>query len=905
MPDTPPDGAPRGADEAMGPAPAVEVADRDRIRAGARAKLFGEPPPKPAAPAEPAPPPASDPERIGRFRILDRLGEGGMGVVYSAYDPELDRKVALKLLRPDLADDASHGSAGTGRLQREAQAMARLNHPNVVTVHEVGRHDDQVFVAMEFVDGHTLRAWAEQDHDWQTIVAVYCDAAQGLGAAHRAGIVHRDFKPDNVMLGEDGRVRVMDFGLSRAEASQHAEADTAVDTLDPLTRTGAIMGTPAYMAPEQHNAAPTTAASDQFAFCVSLWEALAGERPFPGDTYNALAGAVVTGKIRTPPGTATAPSRIFDALRRGLSVAPADRFDSMEALADTLRVTPYRTARRVGIGVALGTGIAAAFYAGSRPDPVRAGACDDAGSAIETSWSDQRQAAVRDALLQSEAPYAAAAWSGVEQLLGRYADTWVRAAETRCTAALVESADQDLLQRQALCLDSRRSTFEGLVEVLASPDDGVAQQAVLAAATLPPIESCADPRRLEAFSTPRAPEAMDALRGARARLARATAHGGMGHYDRAVELASEVVATGQRYDDPSTEAAGLLVRGQYEERQGNKTAAESSLRDAIRLAEIANDHTTRAVALIRLIYVVGGESARYNEALALGADASTVLRMLGADPLLQAKLDLNLGATNRVARKLDDALRHYQSALATYTELYGDDHPETARALTSLGGLYITRKEPDRAIEVLLRAKQSFETTLGAEHPFIPVVLSNLGTAYKGQHDYARAIEILQAALDLRRRTEGDKRRGVAKTLFNLGATQFEAQRYTAAVASLREGIDILEATPGTSPERLGRYQLLMGTSLLNLGRRSEARATLEPLLDVFPVREGSRGMFARRTRYYLAIALMSEDRARARTLIEVARDIALDDNPKEAALGDAVITLLDVMNLSSSYRTQ
>ena len=890
----------------MGPAPGVEANDRARIRARARAKLFGERAPASASQlgtedtecgttGAPAPPPPKDPERIGRFRILDRLGAGGMGVVYSAYDPELDRKVALKLLLPDLAEDASRGSTGTSRLQREAQAMARLNHPNVVTVHEVGKYEEQVFVAMEFVDGTTLRQWARESRHWQEVVRVYCDAAEGLEAAHAAGIVHRDFKPDNVMLGEDGRVRVMDFGLSRSDRSAPTLDDVGPTDDQPatLTQTGAIMGTPAYMAPEQHNASPTTAASDQFAFCVSLWEALTGVRPFAGRTYGELAANVVSGRIQAPPGSATAPRRIFDALRTGLATNPEHRFSSMSALVATLRVSPFRTLRRVGLGFAAVSLAASAVYVGTRPEALEVGACDDAGAPLRDFWEGKR-ASVEAALLRPDAPYAAATWSSVDRMLGAYVDDWARASEAHCTAQLVESASAATLERQAQCLASRRSAVEELAAVLSTSEDGIAQEAVQAVVTLGPVESCADPRRLEAFSVARAPEAIEAINQARAQLARARAHGGLAHYDRAIELADGVIATARRYDDPSTEAAGLLVRGQYTaEHTGDDAAAEKSLRDAIRLAEIGDDHTTRALALIRLIYIVGGDAKRHAEARSLGADAGAVLRMLGADPLLQAGLDMNLGRADRVGRELDDALTHYTSALDIYSKIYGEDHPNTARALTSLGGLYITRREPELAVEVLERAEASFKKTLGAEHPFVPVVLGNLGTAYKAQDDFPRAIETLERALVLRKRAAGEKHRGVAKILFNLGAAQYEAQRYDDAIKSLQRGLDILIEIGSNEPARLGRYRLLIGSAHLNSRRFELARQWLEPLLEVFPVTGGPSGKFARRARYYLSIATIPVDLRRARTLAQVARESAAATDP-EAALLDHVLWLLD-----------
>jgi serine/threonine protein kinase len=230
---------------------------------------------------------------IGRYEVLRRIGRGGMGVVYAAVDRELERNVAIKLLlagRP----------AGRERMLREARALARLAHPNVVTVHEVGTHDNQVYVAMEFIEGPTLRQWLEQPHSRAELFDVFMQAARGLHAAHCAGLVHRDFKPDNVIVGNDGRVRVLDFGL--AKAAEHEELAPESDSASPpdsmnaaLTRTGQLLGTPAYMSPEQILGREVDARTDIFAVCVALFEALAGARPFAGDDVIAVHAAVQAG----------------------------------------------------------------------------------------------------------------------------------------------------------------------------------------------------------------------------------------------------------------------------------------------------------------------------------------------------------------------------------------------------------------------------------------------------------------------------------------------------------------------------------------------------------------------------------------------------------------------------------
>ncbi len=291
--------------------------------------------------------------RVGRYIVVEPIGAGAMGTVYAAHDPDLDRRIALKLLRARVATDELRA-----RLLREAKAMARLSHPDVITVYDVGVYGTQLFVAMELVAGGTLREWlASKPRDWREILAVFRRAGQGLACAHAAGLVHRDFKPDNVLVGTDGRVRVTDFGLARTmEDGEHVAtlsewlAQDALDATIPpradstrafspfasITRTGALVGTPAYMAPEQLRGVPADARSDMFSFGVALYEALYGQRPFEGNSIVALRTATVAGAVRAAPKGSPVPPHVRSAVLTALRPEPGERYASMEALLEAL-----------------------------------------------------------------------------------------------------------------------------------------------------------------------------------------------------------------------------------------------------------------------------------------------------------------------------------------------------------------------------------------------------------------------------------------------------------------------------------------------------------------------------------------------------------------------------------------
>ncbi len=333
------------------------------------------------APARSAPP---DPvqvdaleryQRLDRYVVLEPLGKGGMGVVYGAYDPLLRRRVALKVIGGALPTQGAHAvdhEQGRGRMIREARAMARLSHPNVLPVYDVGICEGHVFIAMEQVSGQTLRQWLQRPRSAAAVLDVFCRAGEGLAAAHAEGLVHRDFKPDNVMIDEAGRVLVLDFGLvtpstvsprsSQLRELYELPVDEAVTQ---LTRAGHAMGTPAYMAPEQHDAKSLDRQVDQYAFCVALYEALVGHRPFTGQSLSQLMVAKSEGPAPAPRGSMSA--AMERVLRRGMAPDPAERWSSLpELLAQLRRVPRVRRRRRVMVGAGL---LGALVIAASWPRP--------------------------------------------------------------------------------------------------------------------------------------------------------------------------------------------------------------------------------------------------------------------------------------------------------------------------------------------------------------------------------------------------------------------------------------------------------------------------------------------------------------------------------------------------------
>ncbi len=523
---------------------------------------------------------------FGRYVVQEELGKGGMSVVYAAYDPELDRRVALKVVRADRLT-APHRA----RLHREAQALARLSHANVVTVFDAGDVGDETFVAMELISGKSLRHWVQTTRTWREILRVMLAAGRGLAAAHAAGIIHRDVKPDNIVISDADVVKLVDFGLARDLGDRSLDSDsgdglptpTSIDSgalrpLEEITQLGHVVGTPAYMAPElRARRGDADQASDQFSFCASLYEALYGQRPFhvsrkqaldPGEqlTIADRPGAPLRTLAAQPPRDADVPRWLADVVARGLAADARHRYPSVDALLRALDRDPERTRRRVALGAAATVtivGATAAVTWALAPSPAHTPTCSDGADRVAAVWSPGTQASLAAAARARGVPWADAAIAAFARDAERFGQRWRAMRLEACTATRVRGEQSaEALDLRMACLDRHLAGFDALVTVLGEADDDALRRAGDAVGELPSLDACEDAIRLRQVVRP--PDDADvvarlvALEGDLARLAALYA---VGDFARATPLGEQVVAAARTTGHAPVLARALYWRG--------------------------------------------------------------------------------------------------------------------------------------------------------------------------------------------------------------------------------------------------------------------------------------------------------------------------------------------------------
>ena len=769
---------------------------------------------------------------LGRYVLLERVGAGGMGIVYAAYDPQLDRRVAVKLLH----DRRGESSTAKSRLLREAQALARLDDPHVVSVHDVGEVEGQIYLAMEFIDGPTLGEWlGEGARSIEDILAVMLQAGHGLAAAHRVGLVHRDFKPDNVMLDGRGRPRVMDFGLARQSGdessstslAEHSASSERMLELD-LTQTGAAIGTPAYMAPEQHLGRDTDARSDQFSFCVTLFEALYGQRPFAGDNYAALVLAVTEGQIREPPRSARRVPRWLDAiLRRGLASDPASRYPDMAALLAALADDPrHRRRRRIalGVGAALTAGLVAAVVSTNADEPSEA-RCAGVDAPIRDLWSVEVAGAVRERFALSGRGYAETSAARVIAALDRHADAWAETARDACEAHLVEGQRSAMLyERQMLCLERPKAALAELVDQLTTADARVVDEAVLATEALPSPLLCADLDSLLAGLAPPPAELASAVSSLRRELERAAVLRATGHAAKAQSILHTIAPELTRVAYGPVEAEAALERGRVELELGDYEASATALAEA-HARSIEHGHgRIAATSATELVYVVGYRLAEHQAGFAWQTSAEAWARRVDPDGPLWAQALHNAGVLYDAAGNSAAAEPVYREALEIRRRVYGDDHPLVAKSVHNLGNIYLDRGEYDQAADHYARAHELYTAAFGAGHPALTGSLNNLGLAHRRARRFAEAAKALREATVILRATHGEDHPDLALGLDNLARTLVEMGELDEAEALVDEAFAIRLAAlgpehPDLADTRCTLAELALARDLLDQAR--------------------------------------------------------------------------------------
>ncbi len=784
---------------------------------------------------------------IGRYTILDLLGAGAMGVVYTAYDPKLDRRVALKLLRIPREDN---GTQIVARLIREAQALAKLNHPNVVTIHDCDTLGEHVYLAMELVEGTNLSRWL-RDHERSAaeILESFRQAGRGLGAAHQVGLVHRDFKPDNVLIGDDGRIRVADFGIARNAdedplagpsrvAEMVADLAEAESSTARLTQTGAVVGTPSYMSPEQHLGTRVDARCDQFAFAVALYEALYGAHPFASKSYLDLRRRVLTGDLDAPPNRSDVPATVRAAILRGLEVLPDRRFPTMEAMIEALEPAPPR--RGLAIFALLGA-LVAIIAVGTTYALGRArSSCEGGERHLAGIWDPESRAAAQRAFAATGRPYAGTSWENGAGALDRYSAAWVEMRRETCEATEVyHEQSTELLDLRMACLDSHLRRLAAISALFREADSEVVLRAVSAAESLPPLDACADTEALLREESPADAEARADFDRLDQLLAEATALELASRYEASLGISELALTLARSLGSRRGEAQALSAKASTTDDLGRSEEAAELLFDAALLAERAGADELRGRLWSHLALIEGITLGRTEEAERRLRHTAAIFERSAANPLDMATLESRLGAILSAQGRYDEALATLERAIVMLGEIPGEHSLVRLSTLNIMGSVYDLRGDPESALVHYRRALEIAELKVGPDHPESAKILNNIAVVEKSQGDYEAALADYRRVLEIRRGAYDPDHPEIGAALNNLGNLYLAMGSYADAISRYNEALEILSASVSPDSQLIGRLHYNVGVSHHLEGRFAEAvdsyRRALEVTAAIYP----------------------------------------------------------------------
>jgi tetratricopeptide (TPR) repeat protein len=771
------------------------------------------------------------------------LGRGARGVVWKARDTRLERNVALKLLpREAFAGGEDRADADQARLHlvEEARATARITHDNVLTVFDAGTHGDEVYVAMELVEGQTLTTWLARPHRWREILSVFVQASGGLCAAHAQGIFHRDFKSDNVLLGRDGRVYVADFGLGEV-AAQAGE--------------------------------PPGAATDQFDFCVALYRALYAQAPFDGETMerpcDAPRGSPVSGRVR-------------QALMRGLARRPEDRHPSMAALLEVLRQQVAPGGRRtLGLVAVLLVGVGVVAAVTTRQYRERAQVCRGGAARMDTVWTPALSARVRGAFARTGHPGAEAIAGRLDDVIGGFRRRWTELYTEACEATAVRREQSaELLDRKMACLEARRGSAAAIVEVFLTSDRDVVNRAITAAPRASELEACRDSAALLAAYPPPDKSRAAAVAAVGTQLDHVDALGKAGRYPLAQARAATAQARTLAYPPLLARALFTLAETQM---YTDARAAEPLYGEAEQAAARAQDDRLLALAFARHISLLSARLGRTDAALALRPAAEAAAVRATQDRLVEAALAHSLGAIFAATGDYPKASEQLERTVALRRAVLGDDHPDVALAKNNLGLVLATLRRVAEARQLLESALATGVRAFGTEdHPDVGRSFNALAKTYMYEGRLGEARSLYERAIRIFDHVYGPGGPDAADARVNVGIGLIHQCQFAEAARMEEAALDALDKHFGTNNVSSLYALTNLGDAQLEQGEYSRAEQTYREALARKSAGASTEGMHPELVNALTGRANVSLARGRGAEAVERAREaVAFADRRK------------------------
>ncbi len=815
-----------------------------------------------------------------------------MGAVYSAFDPDLDRKIAIKLLHAERA-------AGD-LLLREAKAMAKLDHPNAVAVHDVGETGGSIFVAMEFIHGVTLRRWlAMAPRSWRAIRGAFVQAGRGLAAAHAKGLVHRDFKPENVMVDLDGsegadgpaRVRVLDFGLARMPGASRSLSDDGA----PLDRTDARAGTPAYMAPEQFMGVDVGARSDQFAYCVALYEAVTSTRPFIGSSSAELAANVVSGAFATTSPARPIPGWLRRVVERGLSVDPDLRWPSMDVLLRELQRDPTRR-RRLVVGAAIAIAAGGLALGARQLDRTRRlAACDEAVISAD-AWSESIADEIGDTFARSGVGYATDAWTRARPRLDAFADAWAETDAGVCRDGIDRGPEEPAIVAARTCLEEASARMAAVTDRLRNGSETAIEQSISWAAGLPNPRQCVDDREVaRRIAVPRDRASDAASTELRRELFAIDVLVEERRSDEALAAAESALGRAEALGwAPIVAHSRIAWANAITTRLGRELDARAALETAFDEATVAGDDAVALRAALSLAYLLSREFDQPREALIWCRVGKDLAARLGLPPDAPEStgLDAAIGMAHFAAGDTTRAEQEFTRVVDVWRAALGSEHPKLANALTNLGAVALSRGRAAESVALYREAHAIAEAAFGPDHPNVAHTLQSLATGLARAGDLEAAEPLLRRALAIRVATVGLDHRSTVQVQANLAACLLSLERLDETQELLERVVAFHREHDVPSADDLAGALHNLGNLYLLQRRADDAMRSLTESVELSRAALGPEHPETARTLSRLAVAhFLAGDGDASRTAFREAIAILERKGGHEPLLRDVLVS--------------